>query len=147
MNTNLPFHGTGWRFPPRFNKVLRTVEMTSGEEDIRNSLKILLSTALGERLIEPSYGCNLQDLVFEPLDEALTAHITDLIKKAVLYHESRIVLEDVQVQESPENGRLLITLEYTIPTTNSRSNFVFPYFLDEGTSIEAAYKKLDENEP
>ena len=145
MSINLPFHGTGWSFPPSFNKVLGTVEMTSGEDDIQKSLQILLSTAFGERLIEPSYGCNLQDLVFEPLDEALTAYITDLIKKAVLYHESRIILEEVQVEESPKDGRLIITLEYTIPTTNSRSNFVFPYFSREGTSIDGSYKNLPDN--
>lgn len=144
MKKNLPFHGTGWSFPPCFNKTLGTVEMTSGEEDIQKSLQILLSTAIGERMIEPSYGCNLHDLVFEPLDEALTAYITDLITKAVLYHEPRIILEEVQLEESPENGQLMITLEYTIPTTNSRSNFVFPYFLWEGTEIDRAYKNVSD---
>ncbi len=61
------FLGTGWAFPPAFSAIRKGIETVSDEESIRTSLTILLSTAVGERLMEPKYGCNLQEMLFEPL--------------------------------------------------------------------------------
>lgn len=132
----MAFLGTGWGFPPAFEKSTQTVTMVSGEEDINSSLEILLSTGLGERIMQPGYGCNLKQLLFEPLDTGLKAYIKDLIKTAILYHEPRIRLDDVALTEKPEHGILEITVEYTVRTTNSRSNFVYPFYLQEGTNIK-----------
>src|SRR4030042_1612721 len=110
MEKKLPFLGIGWSFPPTFNKSLGTVQMTSGEEDINNSLEILLSTEIGERLIEPNYGCNLKNLVFEPIDASLLAYIEELITNAIVYFEPRIKLERVKITESQEEGKLYFNI-------------------------------------
>lgn len=129
------FLGTGWGFPPTFVRGVG-VTMTSDEEDIRSSLEILLSTEVGERVMRPRYGCNLHRLVFEPLDLTLQAYMKDLVKTAILYFEPRIVLDDVTFELDSNEGRIDITIDYTIAQTNTRNNFVYPFYLLEGTEVE-----------
>lgn len=131
----VPFLGTGWSFPPTFDKKGRTVEMLSDEADIKSCLGILLSTSIGERIMQPKYGCDLKRFLFEPLNTTLKAYIKDLVKKAILYFEPRIKLEEISLTTDDNEGILLITVDYTIITTNTRNNLVFPYYLEEGTNI------------
>lgn len=135
MDSKIHFLGTGWGFPPNFDKYKKSVVMISDEEDIRSSLEILLSTDIGERIMQPTYGCDLKRLLFEPLDTSLKAYIRDLIETAILYYEPRIQLDDISLETKPNQGLIEITLEYTVRTTNSRYNFVYPFYLKEGTNI------------
>jgi phage baseplate assembly protein W len=129
------FLGTGWSFPPSFNAQTNAVDMTSDEADIRLSLQILLSTRKGERVMEPDYGCNLDELVFEPITVTFKTYIAEMIRTAILYYEARIDLQSVIVDDSNQNGGvILIILNYTIRTTNSRYNFVYPFYLNEGSN-------------
>jgi phage baseplate assembly protein W len=130
------FLGTGWAFPPAFTRGPQSVVMVSDEEDIRQSLEILLTTSVGERFLRPAYGCDLRRYLFEPLDAGLVAYIRDLVNNAILYHEPRIRLTDLTLTTRADEGTLLIELEYVIRATNSRQNFVFPFYKDEGTDIE-----------
>lgn len=127
------FLGTGWGFPPTFDRSAKGIEMIADEEDIRSSLEILLSTDVGERVMQPKYGCNLHRLLFEPLDTSLQAYMKDLIKTAILYFEPRIILDNVTLQPEPEEGRITINIDYTIAGTNTRSNLVYPFYQTEGT--------------
>lgn len=130
------FLGTGWSFPPAFSKATKGVLMTSDEEDIKKSLGILLSTRLGERIMQPEFGCDLTELSFEPLSTSLKTYITDLINTAILYHETRIHVDEIILDLDKElEGQVNITLNYTIKITNSRSNMVFPFYVDEGSNI------------
>jgi len=130
------FLGIGWSFPPTFDQASKKVEMISALEDINSSLEILLSTKLGERIMVPNYGCNLDDLVFDAMDTTTETFVTELIRTAILYHEPRINLEAVNyVKDNQNEGILLIEIEYTVRTTNSRSNFVFPFYKEEGSEI------------
>ncbi|MGF7037260.1 GPW/gp25 family protein [Mucilaginibacter lappiensis] len=130
------FLGTGWGFPPSFDTVLNTVIMTSDEADIQLSLQILLATRKGERVMVPDYGCNLDEMLFEPMTTTFKTYIREMIKTAILYYEPRIDLSSIQVDDSRETeGVILIILNYTVRTTNSRFNFVYPYYKNEGTEI------------
>ncbi len=137
-NTNESFLGTGWAFPPTFRKGINSVDMLTGEEDIKNSLHVILSTEVGERLMHPTYGCELSKLLFEPLDTTLRTYVKNLIKEAILYFETRIKLKDVLLEANVEEGYIQITVDYTVKTTNSRNNIVYPYYLNEGSNIENA---------
>jgi hypothetical protein len=131
------FLGTGWSFPPEFSKKAEQVRMSSGEVDIEESLHILLSTRLGERLMHPDYGCDLTDMIFEPLSVSVRTFISNLVETAILYHEPRILLHKVELLSDSENeGVVKINIEYTISATNSRKNYVYPFYLNEGTSVE-----------
>jgi len=126
------FLGTGWGFPPEFIKNSPQPGMLSDEADIQSSLEILLSTRQGERVMRPDYGCNLDELVFEPLTTTFKTYIQDLIRTAILYHEPRIDVSKIDLDDAGEvEGRILISIEYTVRTTNSRFNFVFPFYKNE----------------
>ncbi|RMF04196.1 MAG: hypothetical protein D6772_00910 [Bacteroidetes bacterium] len=130
------FLGTGWSYPPTFRKAVRGVTMTTGEEDIDRSLEILVATALGERVMLPAYGSNLEELLFEPMDTGLQTLIFDRINTAVLYYEPRIEVEDLIVSdERIVEGVLLIKMDYRVRATNSRYNFVYPFYINEGSEI------------
>lgn len=129
------FLGTGWSFPPSFSAGGAEVALVSGVEDVHQSLEILLATRFGERPMQESYGCNLDDALFAEIDEALVNKITALVSDAVLRHEPRVALGDLDVAQSPEDaGVLRIRVEYRVLATNSRYNMVFPFYLNEATT-------------
>lgn len=136
MNTPYnSFLGTGWSFPPTFDFESGQVELVSDLDDIRESLNILLSTSLGERVMQPDYGCNLDDYMFESLNNSLIGLIKHHVENAILFYEPRIIAENVDVTAADSadliEGKFTITVEYTIPETNSRYNYVFDYYLNE----------------
>jgi uncharacterized protein len=136
-NTHKSFLGTGWGFPPQFSKKSTLVEMLSDEDDIRSSLEILLSTRPGERVMFPDYGCSLEELVFEPLTTTFKTYIIDLIQTAILYYEPRIDVDKIDLDDTGElEGRILISIEYTVRSTNSRFNFVYPFYKNEISIIK-----------
>ena len=136
MANNLnSFLGTGWDFPPCWDKDEQSVSMISNEEDIRSSLLVLLSTDLGERVMRSDYGTNLRELVFAPIDEGFKTYIRKQIEDAIYLHEPRIRPDDIVLELFPEEGKVIITVEYIIPATNSRGNVVYPFYLIEGTNI------------
>lgn len=135
MSNNKSILGTGWSFPPTFKKEKGGVLMTSDEEDINRSLEILFSTGLGERLMQPTYGSDLSRFLFEPISTTLKTYMKDLINDAILYHEPRIKLLDLTLVSYDTEGKIDITLEYMVKITNSRYNYVYPFYLEEGTNI------------
>ena len=136
MDENQSFLGRGWSFPPEFNKESRSVKMLEVEVDIKSSLHILLSTRLGERVMLPGYGCNLEELLFSPLTLTLKTYVTDLIKTAILYHEPRIDVKKIDIDPTDElNGVLLVNIDFIIRSTNSRMNMVFPFYKEEGNEL------------
>ena len=135
MDTDHQFIGTGWGFPPTFRKTDTKLEMASGRDDIEQSLEILLSTRVGERIMQPKYGCNLDRLIFEPLDSTLISYVKELIETAILYFEPRIIVNDILIETIHTEGKLEITIDYTIAVTNTRFNYVFPFYKTEGTEV------------
>ena len=133
---NNDFLGQGWGFPPTFNSRLADVVMTEKEEDIEKSLHILLTTAVGERVMEPKYGCNMEELVFESLNTTTKTLMKDKIQTSILYFEPRIDVTKIELNDTNQlEGEILIEIEYVVRATNSRFNFVFPYYRNEGTEI------------
>ncbi len=126
------FLGTGWSFPPTFSRYWKGVELVEAADDIRESLYIILTTNLGERVMQPNFGCGLDEFVFESVTENLKTNIKDKIKKAILFFEPRITVEAIVIDWSQKFEQCLeIDLQYIIRTTNSRTNLVFPFYLDE----------------
>jgi uncharacterized protein len=130
------FLGIGWSFPPTFNTLSGTVEMVSDEKDILQSLHILLSTQLKERVMRSDFGCDLSALLYENITITLLTKIKGIIENAILLYESRIDLINVDFfTEETNNGIINIEITFKIRATNSRKNYVFPYHLKEGTFI------------
>lgn len=135
MEPSNSFLGTGWAFPPTFERETGAVALVTNEKDIEESLNILLSTSLGERVMQPKYGCNLNDYMFEPLNSSVIGYIKDLVEHAILFYEPRILADKIEVtpQDSFDiiEGRFTISIEYVIPETNSRFNYVYDYYKNE----------------
>ncbi len=130
------FLGRGWGFPLEFDPVSKRVRMVSDEEDISESLRILLTTRPGERIMQPTYGCELHALVFETVNERTVSEIREVIERAIVFFEPRIRLDKVHVgTEDVFDGLLRIRIEYTIRSTNTRSNVVYPFYFRDGTNV------------
>jgi phage baseplate assembly protein W len=140
------FLGTGWNFPPTFHKEFWGVEMISDEPDIKSSLDILFATDPGERVMQPLYGCALRKFVFEPMNVSTKTFMEKMIKDALTYHEPRIIVERIQIglggdvdarliTESNNEGVLPISIDYRVITTNTRYNYVYPFYYNEGTNL------------
>jgi len=146
MEIKKSFLGTGWNFPPTFHKEYWGVEMISDEVDIKSSLDILFSTDPGERVMQPTYGCALRKFVFEPMNISTKTIMEKIIKDALMYHEPRIIVDKVEIG-LPENansnlivefnagGMLPISIDYRIITTNTRYNYVYPFYYNEATNL------------
>ena len=135
-NSNESFLGTGWSFPPTFSKYKKSVEMLEGEEDIQSSLRILVSTSLGERSMRSKYGTKIASMVFEPFDNSQAAILRANITDAIYLHEPRIRPIKVEVEVDDLEGKVEIQVEYKIVATNTRRNFVYPFYQLEGTEIK-----------
>jgi phage baseplate assembly protein W len=126
------FLGTGWAFPPQFSRDGRTL-MVDDEQDIRESLTILLSTRPGERVMHPLYGCNLHALVFEHVSESVVTEIRQAVHGAIERCEPRVAVELVAVLPGPdEHGVLPLEIVYRIRATNVVANLVYPFYVEAG---------------
>jgi phage baseplate assembly protein W len=126
--------GTGWSFPPTFSRETLSIDMVSDEKDIHQSLWVLFSTALGERVMLPEYGTQIWQMVFRALNTTLITQLADLVSQAILYWEPRIEVIDISVTpDASQDGRVLIMVDYVVRRTNTRSNLVYPFYLNEAT--------------
>ena len=135
ISVSKSFLGRGWKFPVTFVDSSFTVELVEDELDIAESIQIILNTTLGERVMHPDFGANLEDLLFEKIDITTLTMITNRLKRAFLYHESRVRIDDIDLTPDIENGIIQVTVNYTVSATNTRTNLVYPYYINEGTDI------------
>lgn len=126
-----PFLGQGFRFP--LAVVNGRLALSRGERKIEESIRFILSTARGERLMRPELGCGLHDLVFSPGGPASEIRVADAVREALVLHEPRIDVLELTA-ESPEGAPnvLLIRVAYRIRENNAVTNLVYPYFITEG---------------
>ena len=126
------FLGTGWRFPVRLNNN-GSLLYSSGEELVQQSIRLILETAPGERVMRPEFGCGIHELVFEANTATLHMRIQHRIKEALTQWERRIDVLGVHIESSPEEPTLLlIRIDYRLRSNNAFFNLVYPFFLTEG---------------
>jgi phage baseplate assembly protein W len=130
------FLGTGWSFPPTFKREWYGLEMLKEEADVHSSIEIILNTLNGERVMLPTFGCDLRPYVFEPMNPPTIEMIKRIVREALVYHEPRIIVEDIESTPDILNGMLELKVIYSIITTNTRYNYVFPFYMKEATNIE-----------
>ena len=113
------------------------MRLVSDAEDISESIRIILSTTPGERIMQPTFGCNLSRLVFEKIDSAMIAELNHMVYHALLDFEPRVNFISAEILDREElDGVLHISIHYSIVITNTRHNLVYPfYLLGEGTNV------------
>lgn len=131
------FLGSGWSFPVTFSAGNLEVKLTYHEDNVKESIDIILQTREGERCLEPQFGLGLQQYFFRKMDETLKGEIIDAVKVSLLHNEPRITVKDVLVDfTDPQNGLIEISITYLYNQTNTRHNYVFPFHLKEGTNLD-----------
>ena len=133
MNVDKQFQGTGWKFSVQTD-VLGNIVTSTGEEGIRESIWIIISTARGERMMCPEFGCGIHDLVFATINAGTLGLIEANVQEALTLFEPRIDVLKVEASDKEaKQGRLLVNIDYRIRITNNEFNLVFPYYLKEGS--------------
>jgi hypothetical protein len=126
--------GKGWKYPLQLNEQ-NEITLAEGEEDIQDAIWIILSTAFGERLMHPDFGCGIHELVFAPNNTGTAGLARFYVEDALIRWEPRIDVEEVEVQDDPtQRELLLISISYRVRTTDSRYNLVYPFYLTRGAS-------------
>ena len=127
------FLGRGWAMPVDVDPMTGIVESVAYEEDIRQSILIILETAPGERVMRPNFGCGIHELVFTELDSTTMQRIRSVVEEALRRCEARIDVLGVTVDEAANvQGQLLVEIEYRVRKTNQTGNLVFPFYFREG---------------
>jgi phage baseplate assembly protein W len=129
MNGDGDFVGRGWAFPlgvgPRGG-----IATVTGTDEIDASLRVILSTAPGERVMRPEFGCRIWDQLFAPVEPNSLGLMVQAVREAVGRWEPRVDLEEVTVRPDPADpSRVFISLGYVIRTTNARHNLVYPFYV------------------
>ena len=126
------FLGTGWAHPVGTD-YRGDIELSSAEDNIRQSVRIIIGTAKGERVMRPDFGCEVHDYVFAAADPATLSMIEDAVEDALVQWEPRIDVERVEAAPDEENpNRVLVEIDYWVRETNSSANLVYPFYLNEG---------------
>jgi phage baseplate assembly protein W len=126
------FIGQGIAFPMRVDHT-GSIAMVTGPQDIDRSIVMVLSTAKGERLMRPQFGCAIWDQLFEPINANTLGFMAQAVRDAISQWEPRVDLEDVKTSaDEAENGRVLIDITYRIRATNDRRNLVYPFYTIPG---------------
>jgi len=127
------FLGRGWANPVELDLRTGKVATVDYEDDIRQSMLIILETAPGERVMRPNFGCGIHDLVFTSLDSTTIQLIRSNVEEALRRCEARIDVLSVEVEEDASvNGQLIVEIEFRVRKTNQTGNLVFPFYCREG---------------
>ena len=125
------FLGVGWKFPIRVN-AQGAIPFSQHEQNIEEAIWIILSTAKGERVMQPQFGCGIQDYVFAANNPATRGSIAYEVQNALAEYEPRITVLNVGVSFDPSTpNRLLILVDYRVNSSNSKRNLVYPFYLTE----------------
>lgn len=128
--------GTGWNFPISFDTLNHRTLMVSGLEDVKQSIFIILNTTPGERVMEPEFGCDLNQLVFENINDSLKTKLNHIIYHALLNYEPRVRFIEADIIDKVETeGFIQVSVVFSLIITNTRHNVVFPFYFTEGTNI------------
>ena len=121
--------GSGFAFPPQLDNH-GNIALSSGETEINQSIRVIIGTAPGERVMRPSFGCRIHELVFDPNNEETAASAVRYIEEALGQWEPRINVNKVEAFPNPDNtGVLMIEVSYTIKGNHDPRSLVYPFYL------------------
>jgi phage baseplate assembly protein W len=134
-NFRKAFLGIGWAYPVGVDPVTGLTAVASYEDDVEQSLWIILTTARGERVMRPDFGCGIYDLAFAVIDTATLTRVESEVRTSIQKYEARVELIDVIVDPSrAADGLLNIEVQYRVRRTNQVDNLVYPFYFAEGAS-------------
>jgi phage baseplate assembly protein W len=129
MSDPADFIGRGISFPLRVDQS-GAIATSAGVEDIESSIRMILTTAPGERLMRPEFGCRIWELLFEPINANTLGLMGEAVREALARWEPRATVTDIDLQPAGGDvGQVLIGIDYTVRVTNDRRNLVYPFYV------------------
>ncbi|GAA0944920.1 GPW/gp25 family protein [Virgisporangium aurantiacum] len=125
------FIGAGWSFPTSVTPA-GTIRLITGSEEIDASIRMILSTIPGERVMRPEFGCRMWSLIFAPLTAGTLGQIEQYVREALDRWEPRIDVDRVIAVADQESAEVKIELDYRMRSTNDVRNLVFPFYTIPG---------------
>jgi phage baseplate assembly protein W len=126
------FLGIGWKYPVSV-EADGSVSSSSYEENIRESIRLILGTAKGERLMRPEFGCSIHEYAYSTMDTLTLRMIENSVYEALVDWEPRIEVSDIKtLTEKALEGKLMISIDYKVRRSNTQVNHVYPFYLKEG---------------
>jgi phage baseplate assembly protein W len=123
--------GRGWAFPPQFIAETNETVMAGGVDDINQSLYILFTTELGERVMQPNYGSAMKRMLFESVNEHFKSYMRMVLVRSIALYEARIKPLRIEFgADETEEGRYLMVLDYIVIATRQKNNFIFPFYMN-----------------
>ena len=126
---------TGWGVPPTFTRNDNTIVVSTGIEDIQQSLTILLNTQIGERFLRPTYGCDLHKYLFEEIDLGFCHYLQDLIAKAIARYEPRITVTEITFDTNNDEGCIYFSISYKLKKSYKEGQYLFPFYVNNPSAI------------
>jgi phage baseplate assembly protein W len=126
------FLGRGLKFPLQVTARGR-LSISQEEDRVEESIYFILGTRFGERLMLPSFGCGIHDLLFAPNNPSTRTRAVEQVRRALVAWEARIDVLSVTAETSDaEPSLLLIRVDYRIRANNAVGNIVYPFYITEG---------------
>jgi len=129
------FLGKGWKFPIEVDPATGRIKQAYYEDDIAESIRIIIWTNKGERVMRPDFGCGIEKYLFAGSDDTTLRLIESEIQDAIRKWEPRVHEVEVRVERDAQNPeKLLIHVQYEVRNTNNLFNQVYPFYLYEGSN-------------
>ncbi|MCA9934700.1 MAG: GPW/gp25 family protein [Ardenticatenaceae bacterium] len=126
---NVDIVGRGWSFPPKVDSQ-GGLALTSERNEIDQAIRIILMTVPGQRVMRPTFGCRIHELVFAPNNAATAAQAMRYVEDALGMWEPRITVTQVDAYPDPnQRNRLLISVKYRVKATSDNRSLVYPFYL------------------
>jgi uncharacterized protein len=123
------FIGRGFSWPMGVDHT-GSIKLTEGPDDLDRSMRIVLMTAPGERVMRPQFGCRIWDLLFEPVTPNLLGLIAEAVRDALAQWEPRVEVDEVTPEADDDDHALVrIAVSYRVRATNDRRNLVYPFYV------------------
>lgn len=129
-----PYLGQGLSFPLRINQQ-GSLELSSQENNVKESICIILLTKLGERVYRPDFGCRLSDLAFAPMNVETLMLMRIFVKEALEQWEPRIVVDEVLADPDPAQGRVDLIINYRLQNSYDKRSLIYPFYLKQEPEI------------
>jgi uncharacterized protein len=142
MDKQKEWQGRGWSNRIRIDPRTGWIALIAYEDDIHQSIEIILSTGRGERVMRPDFGCGIHDLVYDVIDIAMITRVETEVRESLVKYEARI--EVLRVAADPRQaaeGMLLVEIEYRVRQTNQTGNLVYPFYFREGGDGQAEVRR------
>lgn len=132
VDSHHDFLGNGWQFPIAADSMTGHIKESSYEDNIKQSIYLIVMTKKGERVMRPDFGCDIHQFMFDTIDYTTRMLMQQAVENALIRWEPRIEEIQVEVEDKvQESSAVEIRISYRVRTTNSPFNLVFPFYLEE----------------